>query len=430
MIIKLKFIASRLFLLCSLCFIATVSASALPADSGKVYKVGLILPLQAQNTLDKINDITNARDLYTANRINFDEDAIISLDFYQGLLNAFKTDTTGVKLELHVYDNLDMDSMTTEILKMPELKTMDIIIGSVSSSTARLVADFCNANHILNIQPFSPSKSLTTNNPYHLKLAPTIDSHLDGMYQSILDSFPDANIIIYTPKNDRSLPLADHLDTLFTNFNATALIKYKVTMINATDQPDVFSGKASDLEKLFVLNKPNILIVTSYDEPFVQSTLRSVYEKIVRDDDDDKPHKKSEEEKPKPMVIAYGLPTWLNGDILRLDYLNDLNTRISDIFYPDTTRNSTLGFMRDFSSEYGNEPSRYGFLGYDVANFLLQSLKCYGKNFLPFIVTQRYSGAAYKFDIVADRQDSTINFYENTHVNVMKIADYRLEKVW
>jgi ABC-type branched-subunit amino acid transport system substrate-binding protein len=377
-----------------------------------LYKVGLLLPFQVQSTDMKLDEILNAHDLYTANRIRVDDDALIALDFYQGLMQSLHEDSDSVRVELHVYDNWNNDSATGEILKKPELKSMDFIIGSVSTPTAKLVADFCKANKIMNIQPFTPSKSLTSDNPYHLKIAPTIDAHVDNMYQSILDSFPDANIIIYTPKNEKGMALAQRFDSLFINYNKTAETKYAVAMLNTTDM--LVDGKKTSLDELIKPGKTNILIITSYDEPFVQSTLRSVYEK-----------------NDKASIVVYGLPTWLGGDILRLDYINNLHTRISDVFFADTSKAKTKYFIANFTNQYHVEPSKYAYLGYDVLNFLLKSVKSYGKDFVPQLATQRYTGTAYKFDVNALMKDATtINYYENNHVNVLKVEDYKLKRVW
>ena len=286
------------------------------------------------------------------------------------------------------------------------------MIGSVSSSTAKLVADFCKANKILNIQPFTPSKSLTTENPYHLKIAPTIDSHVDNLYQSILDSFPEANVIIYTPKNEKSIALAQRFDSLFANYNAGAQVKYTVSLVNSTDM--MFNNKKTGLDELINHTKTNILIITSYDEPFVQSTLRTIFEKNSKDN-----------------IVVYGMPTWLNGDILRLDYINNLHARISDPFFADTSKAATRYFIEHFTNRYNIEPTKYAYLGYDVSNFLMRSVKTYGKDFVAQIATQRYTGTAYKFDIAQTMKNSTtVNYYENNHVNVLKVEDYQLKRVW
>ncbi|MDB5283481.1 MAG: putative amino acid transporter, partial [Bacteroidota bacterium] len=225
-------------------------------------------------------------------------------------------------------------------------------------------------------------------------------------------SFPDANIIIYTPKSEKSMALAQRFDSLFLQYNATNEHKYTLSMLNSADQ--MVNGKKTSLDELLQSGKTNILIITSYDEPYVQSTLRSVYEKGL-----------------KLNIVVYGLPTWLSGDILRLDYINNLHTRISDAFFADTSKPKTKEFIERYTTNFFVEPTKYSYLGYDVSNFLLRSVATYGKDFLPQLSTQRYSGTGYKFDIAPTMKNATtINYYENNHVNVLKVQDFSLKKVW
>ncbi len=58
------------------------------AQTDSVYRVGLILPFETESMMGKLDEITNAHDLFSANRVHFDDDAVISVDFYQGVLQA------------------------------------------------------------------------------------------------------------------------------------------------------------------------------------------------------------------------------------------------------------------------------------------------------------------------------------------------------
>ena len=377
-----------------------------------VYHIGLILPLQVEDNIDKLNTIATARDLYTANRVNFDEDATIALGFYQGLVEALSTNKDSVRVALSVYDCGGLDSITALLLQKPELKRQDVIIGPVATSNAKLVADFCRDNKIVNIQPFTPSKSLANGNPYHLKLASTIDAHADYIFNSIVDSFPGANIIIYTPESENSANVAKRFDSLFRDYNKTASPAFTITMLNAKDM--MLDGKKTTVAEQLRDRKVNILIVTSFEESFVNAVLHLLYNERV-----------------KKSIILYGMPNWLSGDIMRLDYLNDYLTRVSDGFLVDSSKFEAKAFALNFRADNGYEPTKYAYLGYDVMNFTTQSLKLYGRDFLDDVCSQRYPGIAYKFDISRNKgTGGSINYYENRHVNVFKVQDYRLVRVW
>ncbi|MES2621935.1 MAG: ABC transporter substrate-binding protein [Bacteroidota bacterium] len=395
-----------------LSIIYILSSIACFSQSDLVYRIGLILPLQTHNSIEKLDAFSNAHDYHTASRIHLEDDVAISLNFYEGVLQALNESKDSFTVELSVYDNMNDDSVTSEILKKGELKKLDIIIGSVTTSSAKLVADYCKRNHIINIQPFTPSKSLTTENPYHLKLAPTIDAHVETLFNAIVDSFVGSNVIIYTPDAEQSKGVAAQFDSLFAAYNRTASQKFSVALLNTKNM--LLNGKKTSAREQLKAGKPNVLILTSFEESFVNGTLRVLFSDLE-----------------KYNIVVFGMPTWLKGEILRLDYVNDFATRISDAFYVDTAKTATRNLITNYTTAFHAEPTKYSYLGYDVMNFTLKSLGEYGKDFLNHISTQRYSGTAYKFDIMKDlKNDSVINYLENRHVNVFKVQDYELRKVW
>jgi ABC-type branched-subunit amino acid transport system substrate-binding protein len=385
-------------------------AFASHSQTAASYKVALILPFQADKTDEQIESVIHAKDYFSAVKVRLNEAALMSLDFYQGVLLSLK-EKQNASISLYVYDCYNTDSAVNVLLKNPDLKTMDVIIGPVSTSNAKLVAQFCKVNKIINIQPFTPSKSLTYDNPYHIKLAPTIDSHVDAMFQSMVDSFPGANIIIYTPNDDRSLPVANHYDSLIKNYNLTAPFKFTSSFINTKDM--LVNGRKTTATEELKAGRKNIFILSSFEEPFVNGNLRAFYEAGKKFD-----------------IVLYGMPTWLNGDVIRLDYLNEFHTRVSQSFYADTSKETTLEFVSAYTTTFEVSPSESAYLGYDVSNWLIRSLTNYGKEFPDFIVTERFNGCGYKFDITKVLNGTGINYLENRNVNIYKIDNYALIKLW
>jgi ABC-type branched-subunit amino acid transport system substrate-binding protein len=383
----------------------------LKPDTLVTYKIGLILPFQTEATTANLNTFLDASDFFTASHVQLDEDAVTALNFYQGLIMALNERTDSVKLQLYIYDNNNSDSVTNELLKLADVKALNMIIGPVNYQTSKTVAEFCHQRCILNVQPFIPSKSITYNNPYHLKLAPTIDAHIDNMFQSIVDSFEGANIIIYAPDNEIGLTSAKRFDSLFTDYNKTALTKYSHVMINTKTM--MVNGKKTTAADWLKPNKKNVWIITSFEESFVNGSFRVMHNELQKYD-----------------IITYGMPTWLNGDVMRLDYVNDFQSHISNPFAIDTPSPTVDSFIANYRALYALEPGANAYLGYDVMNFVLRSLQCCGKNFLPQIVTQRYTGLGYTFDITRQMEGATTNYFENSHVNVLKVQDYKVKKYW
>lgn len=391
------------------CCWATCFASA-QTDSIRQYNVGLMLPFQTQSTLNGISDFFNAPDFFTASRISLNSYSEEALDFYQGLLLALQTNKDSIHIDLHTYDCWNNDSVTEVWLKKPELKNLDVLIGPSSTANARLAAEFCLKNKILNIQPFTPSKSLTLNNPYHIKLAPTIDAHVDNIFASVLDSFAGGNVIIYAPDNEIGTTTATRFDSLFAHYNKTATIKFTVNNLSYKK----ISAEKKKLTDYLKLTKRNIVIITAFEGSFVNNTLRLLTE-----------------EQSETNMVLYGMPTWLNSEVMRLDYLNNFTACITDGFYADTARELTRNFAIEYKQLYHKEPTPMSYSGYDAMNFLFYMLSTHGKDFPEKIMGERYTGAGYKFDVVKQLNAAgNIDYYENRHVNVFKIEDYRLKKIW
>jgi ABC-type branched-subunit amino acid transport system substrate-binding protein len=399
------------------CFIGILAKGQTPKQATAVfvppaeYNIGLFLSFKSERTYDDLNLLSQSKDAITAQRVRLDDEARISLNYYLGTLEALSAFNGKFKVNLKVYDTESNDSIVSALLKQDDVKKLDVIIGPVNVNNARLVADFCKQKQILNIQPFSPSKSLTSFNPYHVKLIPTIDAHVEAMAQSICDSFTGGNVIIYSPKNEMLSPLSAKLDSLLELHNKTAENKITVSLYNSTEQS--VNGVKKPWADLLKQNMPNVFVVMSFDENFAQGTMRALMDK-----------------REKYGLVVYGMPTWLNGEVMRLDYLNEFSVRITDIFYVDKDRPETLEFINNFKSNYHNEPPENAFLGYDVTNMVLSSLQDYGKDFPEKIITQRFSGTGFKFDVVRSTKGTELNYYENRHVNIFKVEEYKLVKVW
>ena len=379
----------------------------------KRYVVSLLLPYSSVATENKIDAFLNARETGVKPQLISDE-AKTSLDFYDGVLFALKEmQDSLLEIELHVFDTWNNDSITKELLKQKTIQYSNIIIGPATNSTSKLVADFCKQRKIINVQPFSPSKSLTTDNPYHIKIAPTMDAHIDNMARSLADSFLKENIIIYCTNQESSLQSAKRLDSLLKNFDGIGKTRFTSTLFNFSNP--IVKGEKKTLNDLLSATKRNVVVVCAFDESNAQMVVKQLAEK-------------------KSNVVVYGMPTWLNSEILRLDYLNKLSARFTEQYVFDTTTDKTLNFYYTFYHEYNIYPARYAWLGYDVIKWLEKSLKAEGE--FPFnIAGTFYSGVGNKFQfraVISGKPDEKprTDYFENSYLHLVRLENYVLVKEW
>lgn len=379
-------------------------ASIKPSPDSLI-KIGLILPFDAESTVNRLYASMSDKEGPKIESGNLKESATEALDFYEGLKYALNTDYSKQKVALYIFDSQNSDSTVQELMRDDQLRACDIIIGPTTPGQAKIVAAFCKKNKIINIQPFVASKSFATDNPYLVRFMPTIDSHLQKEYEMVIDSFSDANIIIYTTKRERDITAARQLDTLFKSYNDINTHKLNYTFFNLNDS----TGRS--LSYYIHPSQRNVVMMTCYDEAFVNSQLRTIREG----------------------TIVFGMPTWIDAEQIRADYLNKAEPYYTDNFYADTALANVNSFISEYTAEYNQKPSRYSYLGYDAMRYLSLIFAKYGKAFTQGFDNDSYDGLGYSFHISPVIRISkatgepVINYYTNTAMHLFQLSDY---KVW
>ena len=371
-------------------------------------RIGLLLPLDYPSSSGKIYGYMNDKELAKGDLYKLKETSRQALEFYQGLQYAINHSHSAQRIEFYTYDTENSDSTVQELLKLDALRNCHLIIGPSTPSEAKYVAAFCKKNKIINIQPFVASKSISSENPYLVRLMPTIDAHLQKEYEMVIDSFADKNIIVYTTRKDHDLAAARQLDTLFKSYNEINTTKLRYTLVNTGDS----SVPAAHRSLSYHLHPKelNVVLMTCYEEPLVNSMLRTT----------------------KENTVIFGLPTWMDGEQIRADYLSNAQPYFTDNFYADTSKVAVTDFVRDYTEAYSQRPSRYAYMGYDAMNYLYLIFDKYGRYVSDGINRESYDGLGYSFHLSPmiktskTTPDVVINYYANTAMHLFQVRDYRV----
>lgn len=377
------------------------------ADS--TIKIGVILPFEASTSLEKLYASMTDKDGPKVENNKLREANNEALDFFEGLKYAINNAAPKGKISFYVFDSYNSDSVVQELVKNDSLKQCDLIIGPTTAGQAKIIATFCKNNRIINIQPFVASKSFATENPYLVRFMPTIDAHLQKEYEMVTDSFSDANIIVYTTKKERDLSAARQLDTLFKAYNAVNTHKLKYTFLNSGDSS--IPAPKRVLSYYLSPKEQNIVLMTCYDEAVVNAQLRTI----------------------KDNTIVFGMPTWIEAEQIRPDYLSKAEPYFTDNYYVDTAKTQVKDFISSYTEANNQKPSRYAYMGYDAMRYLTQIFNKYGKNLKLGFDNESYDGLGFCFHIspyiknAKANGEPVINYYSNTAMHLFQVSDY---KIW
>ncbi len=348
-----------------------------------LYNVALMLPLYLGDVNGLDAEKPDRKIVNSARSLQF-------LPFYEGFLIAIDSlKKTGLSVRLYVYD-VDKDtSKTKQLLKKPELKSMDLIIGVLYHRNFQIVADFARKHNIAIVNPISERTDILKDNPFVFKIQPSQPAQPQILARYLKSYTADGKVLIVRNGQypDRRFP--DQLLEACHELNIDAKI--------VEGQQAMISQLSKDVE--------NFIIAYSTGTEYVADFTRRLFE--LRN---------------SYRINLIGLPEWqiLNG--IELEYLSVLKTHAMLAGFIDYYNPWVSRFVADYQSRYLMDPPLLAFQGYDAAWYFLNALHRYGTGFARCLdeMDGKCLLTRYKF------QSSGGNGYENQQWMIYRFESYRL----
>ena len=174
-------------------------------------------------------------------------------------------------------------------------------------------------------------------------------------------------------------------------------------MVNLTE-----TGLKGATGKFVGGKRENILVMFASGELYVENIVRSL-----------------NDYKEKFVISLYGLPTWLNYDVIDLEFLEFQNTHFYSSSFIDYESAKVRNFAKRFQKQYKVDPDRFAFAGYDIGLYFLSALKNYGTQFYKCIDEHKVPLLATELNFEFSKTDG----YRNTYVSIYKMKDFQLWKI-
>lgn len=388
--------------------------------SGGVFTPGNEDPTPNTNGETEFRDAYNVAVLlpFLSNRFDqitgeADDKSMLALNFYYGAKMAFDVlSREGVKLNVSTFDTKATEEETSTLLTRPELNEADLIIGPVRKTALVRTADFALKKGITQVSPFSPSTTITQQNPYFVQIAPSLESHCNAITKHVLDRFSSEQVVLVSRNKSaevKRLKFFQDANYAIGGRGSRSFDEF-VVMDNSADFGEM------DVAPHIREGDTTVFIVPSWsNESFVYSFLRQV--KVA---------------KGRNPVVVYGMPQWMEFQRISYDYYEELNLHVSSANYIDTDTQEARDFRRNFYNTYGMVPSEEAYSGYDVMLLLGRSLKRDGTMFQKQLDRQNRKALATTFQFepivsqagIATEDFTKIDRFENKFVHILKFEDY------
>ncbi|MFZ4740608.1 MAG: LysM peptidoglycan-binding domain-containing protein [Bacteroidales bacterium] len=361
----------------------------------KTYNVALLIPLYLKNMDDIIPE-----NIQINNQTAADFKSFTFIQFYEGFMQVADTlAQQGLNVKIYTYDIPDDTLLAANFLKKNDLSKMDLIIGPFFYKTYKVVADFAKTKKIPIINPFSERRNILDGNPYAFKLIPAYQNQVENVANYLVDSFPNANILLVHNNKDIE---KKHAEIFKTAINEA--YKEKHTSEGSVKEIIYSQVGFAGLQSKLSLNRDNILITLIESELFVTSYISKL--NSIKDQE----------------ITLIAPLQWKNFDKIETEYFLKLNTHFFEPNFVDYEEADTKAFILKFRERYKAEPNEMAFTGHDAALYFLTALMNYGEDFPDQLskVNVHTLQTRYVFKRAGEN-----NGYENTFVNIYKMEDYK-----
>jgi len=354
------------------------------------YDIAVLLPFKA-------NGYINA-----SSPDSIEAKSMRAVEYFEGIIIALdQLGKIGANFNVYVYDTENSESVTKSLIGQMDSFGPDLIIGPIYNKPLRIIADYAKERGVPMVNPLSPSKNITKDNRFFIYSNPPIESHISGIYNFLNNNNPYANVKVLCRSTSKEMNLANTFTTLAqsTGMNASTIS---------------VAGEV-DLEGHMSAVSENVFVVTSFNEVFVNETLRRL--NILAQ---------------QYQITVFGMPNWLKFETLNLEYLENLNYHYSSDFFVDEFNETHNGFLSFYKARFQTKPSEYAYKGFDAMLYFGRQLIQEGTEFRNRIEFSEINGVYNNFDFKqgsVEQFTGVHDFYENNHVHILKMTDYTLIKV-
>jgi hypothetical protein len=365
---------------------ATVAVHA--QDAGKKYRVGIFASLYLDSSFDGTTyKFTNQMPRHILPGLDFVQGALLAVD---SLSNSNKN------LEVTVYDIRSYDQSITTLRSNNVFDSLDLMIGSVSGTDYRSLADLALMKNIPFVSATFPNDAGVTNNPFTLIVNSTLPVHCEAIYNFIMRNSPTANLVYVRRKGQQEDRLASYFNSFNKNASGGQLLRWKTVVLSDDFTTNVL---ASNLDS----TKNNFIICGSLDEVFgmklvsAANSIRKTYD-----------------------LELMGMPTW-DGlkDLTKPEY-KELPIYHTATFY-NTGTAAYSGFTKKFTDLTNGRPSDVAYKGYELSWHFINLLLKYNQELMQHVNERNFRlFTEYDFKPILNNSSGRPDYFENKRIYILK----------
>jgi len=355
------------------------------------YEVALMIPLYlSEMESANADNVKSIKDLNNVKLFTF-------IQFYEAFLIAYhKLESQGVKVTLRVYDIVNDTNRLSKILNSSDFQNVDMIIGPFFTGTYKVASRWAMQHQVFIINPFSKREDVVLNNPFSIKMAPSVNDESSKIVKYCVSKYSNANVLLVHNGSNEEKKMVMALKQKFQSDDSKLSVKEVL-----------YSEKGiNGIKEKMVDGKQTVIVSLITKEAMVTNFVRRLYEL------------KNEN------ILLIAPIEWANYDNIETDYLEYLHVHYFDSYFVDYSRPEVISFVSDFRSQYNTEPElgKYSFQGYDICTYFVGAIMKYGYSWPEKM--NEYHPTLISTNIILKRRDEKSG-YENSDTQLFKLENYK-----
>ena len=291
---------------------------------------------------------------------NVDGDGQRMVEYYRGILMACDSlKAQGISTSIHAW-NVPIDADVQTTLADANAKKCDIIFGPLYTKQVKQMGDFCRANNIKLVIPFSISGNDVASNDRIMQVYQSQQQQREEAVNAFVERFKGSHAVII-----------DCADTASTKGAFTAALRQRLTEEGIECSLTSLKSTEAQFAKAFSLAKQNVVVLNTARSPQLNATLAKLNALKATNKD--------------VRIALFGYTEWLMYTKVYGDYYHRYDTYIPTTFYynPLSPKTASLerGYRQWFKSDMRQALPRFAITGYDHAQFFIRGMHKYGANF-------------------------------------------------
>ncbi|GAA4296350.1 hypothetical protein GCM10023183_03130 [Nibribacter koreensis] len=318
-------------------------------------------------------------------------------DFYAGMKAAQDSlQRHGIKVNLFPYDSGTDTAQVRQVLQMPELSSMDAVVGPIFKSTSVQAAKLAQQRGLNMFNPFSDDLEMTKGNPYLFLLEASMATQGQRAAAHAYQNFAKKTAVIIYDSNKEDTTFAGSFRRTYTALGGKVQVFQKINSKT--------SGSIGGILGSLNLRDLGVLVIQSSAVNVASSAVSNLEQKASK----------------VPLLVP---ATWLEFSQISFSQLDFLEAYFYSPKFVDLDDPAVQTFKRNYTRKHNLPPSAFTYSGFELVYYLGQQLNSQG-----YAAPLRLGGLlpSYFYQGLSYQNINGQPTQDNQYVPILKIDNGRL----